>query len=65
MDLDKNSETEPTALDQVTTKGYTLFTMIWTQLCTIGGATVEDKQVWASLAEANSLPPEFIKVLIS
>lgn len=53
----------PTALDQVTTRGLSLFTLIWTQLCSIGSATTEDKQVWASLAEANNLPLEFINIL--
>jgi hypothetical protein len=53
----------PTALDQVTTRGLSLFTLIWTQLCTIGGATTEDKQVWGGFAEANNLPQDFIDIL--
>ncbi len=54
----------PTALDQVTTKGYSLFTIIWNQLCVIGGATAEDKQLWGGYAEANNLPQEFIAILV-
>lgn len=54
----------PVALDQVTTKGYSLFTIIWTQLCQIGGATAEDKQLWGGYAEANNLPQEFIAILV-
>jgi len=54
----------PTSLDQVTTKGLSLFTLIWTQLCSIGGATAEDKQVWGTYAEYNNLPLDFIEVLI-
>lgn len=55
----------PTALDQVTSKpSLSLFTLVWTQLCSIGGATAEDKQVWRSYAEANNLPQEFITILV-
>lgn len=53
----------PTALDQVTTKGYSLFNIIWNQLCVIGGATAEDKQLWGGYAEANNLPQEFINII--
>lgn len=56
----------PTALDQVTSKpSLSLFTIIWTQLCSIGGATAEDKQLWGGFAEVNYLPPDFIEVLTS
>lgn len=53
----------PTALDQVTSKGTSLFTLIWGQLCSIGGATTDDKQVWGEFAIENNLPQEFIDVL--
>lgn len=54
----------PTALDQVTSKpSLSLFTLIWTQLCTIGGATTEDKIVWGRYATENNLPNDFIEVL--
>lgn len=54
----------PTALDQVTSKpSLSLFTLIWTQLCQIGGATAEDKQVWGEFATANNLPQDFINIL--
>ena len=56
----------PTALDQVTSKpSLSLFTLIWSQLCQIGGATAEDKIVWGEYAEANNLPQEFITILVS
>lgn len=56
----------PTALDQVTSKSsLSLFTLIWTQLCSIGGATQEDKIVWGEYAESNNLPEDFINVLTS
>jgi len=55
----------PTALDQVTSKpSLSLFTLIWTQLCQIGGATAEDKQAWGEFAIANNLPQEFITILV-
>ena len=55
----------PVALDQVTSKpSLSLFTLVWSQLCSIGGATTEDKQVWRSYAEANNLPQEFITILV-
>jgi hypothetical protein len=54
----------PVALDQVTSKGLSLFTIIWNQLCQIGGATAEDKLVWGTYAEDNNLPLDFIEVLI-
>jgi hypothetical protein len=53
----------PVALDQITSKGNTLFTLIWTQLCSIGGATPGDRETWAELAENNNLPVDFINVL--
>jgi hypothetical protein len=53
----------PTSLDQVTTRGLSLFTLIWTQLCQIGGATPEDRITWAELGVNNSLPVDFINVL--
>jgi len=53
----------PVALDQVTSKGLSLFTIIWNQLCQIGGATAEDKLVWGTYAENNNLPLDFIEVL--
>ena len=53
----------PTALDQVTSKGTSLFTLIWNQLCAIGGATNEDRLFWAQLAQNNNLPSEFISIL--
>jgi hypothetical protein len=53
----------PVALDQITSKGNTLFTIIWNQLCSIGGATVEDKIVWGEYATNNNLPLDFIEVL--
>lgn len=53
----------PTALDQVTSKGTSLFTLIWNQLCSIGGATVEDREIWANYGIDNNLPLEFIDIL--
>ena len=53
----------PTALDQVTTKGLSLFTLIWTQLCQIGSATEDDKLIWGEYAVVNNLPNDFIEVL--
>jgi len=52
----------PVALDQITSKGNTLFTLIWTQLCSIGGATPEDRELWAGLAINNNLPDDFVNV---
>jgi hypothetical protein len=53
----------PVALDQITSKGNSLFTLIWTQLCSIGGATEDDKIVWVSYATNNNLPGDFINIL--
>lgn len=53
----------PTSLDQVTTKGTTLFNLVFNQICFIGGATVEDRLVWGAIAEDNNLPQEFIDIL--
>jgi hypothetical protein len=53
----------PTALDQVTTRGYTLFTLVWNQLCQIGGATKTDRNNWANIAVNNKLPNDFIAIL--
>lgn len=53
----------PTALDQVTTKGTTLFNLVFNQICSIGGATVEDRLAWGSVAEDNNLPQDFIDIL--
>lgn len=53
----------PVALDQVTSKGLSLFTLIWNQLCSIGDATQEDRNNWGLLAENNNLPSDFIAVL--
>lgn len=55
----------PTALDQVSSKGLSLFTLIWTQLCQIGGATEDDKLVWGGYAIENNLPQDFIDILIN
>jgi hypothetical protein len=55
----------PVALDQITSKGNTLFTLIWNQLCSIGGATPEDRVLWAGLAINNNLPDDFVNVLRS
>lgn len=54
----------PTAIDQVTTKGVGLFKIIWSNFCQIGGVTQEDKEDWGQIAKNNSLPQEFIDVLI-
>jgi hypothetical protein len=51
----------PTVLDQVLTRGISLFSIIWSQICQIGGATTEDKQEWKEIAIQNNLPEEFIK----
>lgn len=53
----------PTALDQVTSKGYSLFTIVWSQVCQLGGATTEDRQTWGGFAQINNLPAEFINIL--
>lgn len=53
------------ALDQITSKGNTLFTIIWSQLCSIGGATEDDKLTWGGYAIENNLPLDFIDVLIN
>ena len=54
----------PTALDQITSKNsLSLFSLIWTQLCAIGGVTAEDKQLWGEFAIANNLPQDFIHIL--
>jgi hypothetical protein len=53
----------PVALDQITSKGNTLFTLIWNQLCSIGGATPEDREAWAELGINNNLPDDFVNVL--
>jgi hypothetical protein len=54
----------PVALDQITSKGNSLFTLIWNQLCSIGGATEEDKLEWGGYAVVNNLPQDFIDILI-
>lgn len=51
------------AVDQITTKGLALFSMIYPLICQLGGATVEDKLVWRQLARDNNLPQEFIDIL--
>ena len=53
----------PTALDQVTSKGTSLFTLIWNQLCSIGGATNEDREIWGNYAIQNNLPLDFTDIL--
>jgi hypothetical protein len=53
----------PTALDQVTTRGNSLFTLIWNQLCAVGSATSEDRNNWAELAINNNLPEDFVSIL--
>jgi hypothetical protein len=53
----------PTAIDQITTKGLSLFTLVWAQFCLVGGATAEDKATWGNLAHENNLPIDFIEVL--
>jgi hypothetical protein len=53
----------PTALDQVTTRGNSLFTLIWDQICTIGQATTEMRIKWAGFGEYNNLPSDFVEIL--
>lgn len=53
----------PTALDQVTTKGSSLFNLVFNQICEIGQATFEDRLNWGAIAEANNLPQDFIDIL--
>lgn len=55
----------PTAMDQVTTKGLTLFASLYGAVCALGGATAEDKLEWGQLARNANLPPEFIEVVES
>ena len=53
----------PTAMDQVTTKGLTLFASLYGAVCALGGATAEDKLEWGQLARNANLPPEFIDIV--
>lgn len=53
----------PTAVDQITTKGFTLFGLIFPQICSLGEATENDKIEWAELASSANLPQEFINIV--
>ena len=53
----------PTALAQVTTNGVSSFALVWTDFCQIGGATLEDRQMWGTIASQANLPQDFIDIL--
>ena len=53
----------PTAMDQVTTKGLTLFASLYGAVCALGGATAEDKLEWGQLARNANLPQDFISIV--
>ena len=53
----------PTAMDQITTRGINLFSMIFPQFAHLGSATAEDRLEWGQLARNANLPPEFIDIV--
>ncbi|AFY60351.1 hypothetical protein [Synechococcus sp. PCC 6312] len=53
----------PAALSQVSTNGVTAFGLVFGAVCGAGGATTEDRQAWADLAESCNLPAEFVAVV--
>ncbi len=53
----------PAALSQVVTNGVAAFALVFNAVCQLGGATTEDRENWAAIAEANNLPAEFAQVI--
>ncbi len=53
----------PAALTQVINGDLTAFGFVFNAVCQLGGATTEDREGWALIAEANNLPAEFAQVI--
>lgn len=53
----------PTALGQVATNGLASFALVFGRVCEVGGATAQDRDGWAAIAEACNLPAEFVAAI--
>ncbi len=50
----------PAALSQVATNGVAAFALVFNAVCQLGGATAQDRDDWAEIAEDCDLPAEFV-----
>ncbi|ABB56778.1 hypothetical protein [Synechococcus elongatus] len=50
----------PAALSQVSTNGVAAFALVFNAVCQLGGATPQDRDGWAAIAELSNLPAEFV-----
>ena len=48
---------------QVATGGLTTFAPLYNSVCALGGATVAQREAWATLAETYHAPAEFVAVV--
>lgn len=52
----------PTALAQVATHGNNLFSLVFNQICLLGGATQVDRNNWKEVALSCNLPTDFVEI---
>ena len=53
----------PAALAQVASGQTSMFSTVYNQICTLGGATVAHQDTWATLAETYHAPAELVAVV--
>ena len=53
----------PAALAQVASGQTSMFATVYGQICTLGGATVAQREAWATVAETCHCPADFVAVV--
>lgn len=54
----------PASLTQVSNGQLSMFAIVWNQIMSLGGATVEMRTKWAGWATDNNLPEDFVAIIL-